>query len=68
VVPEFNKAIGKAADGQKVRFVDFGLKFLAEDKSIPKPLMPDGLHLAAPGYEIYAKNLAPVVYAILKPK
>ncbi len=68
VVPEFNKAISKAADGQRVRFVDFGVKFLDPDKSIPKALMPDGLHLGAPGYEVYAKNLAPVVYAILKPK
>jgi beta-glucosidase len=65
VVPEINQAIAKIADGKSIRFVDIGGKFLQKDGSISREVMPDGLHLSPAGYEIYARNIAPVVYSIL---
>ena len=57
-----NAIIAKYDDGKAVRYLDIGLKFLAEDKlTLPKDIMPDALHPNAKGYEIWANAIiAPV--------
>lgn len=53
-IAEINAAIAKLADGQHVRFLDLGPKFLAADGTLPKDIMPDFLHPGLKGYEIWA--------------
>ena len=57
----------KAADGQTVRFMDIGPKFLQADGTLPKEIMPDFLHLSAAGYGIWAEAIEPQLAEILGP-
>jgi lysophospholipase L1-like esterase len=52
---EANKIIAALHDNQHVFFMDIGPQFLAEDGSIPKDIMADGLHPTNKGYEIWAQ-------------
>ena len=56
---EINKRIAKFADGERVHFMDIGDKFLAEDGTLPKAIMPDFLHPKAEGYKIWAEAIEP---------
>jgi lysophospholipase L1-like esterase len=53
-------------DGGATRFLDFGGKFLDADGKIPPHLMPDGLHPDAPGYQIWADAMQPLLQEMLK--
>ena len=56
-----NDTIAKLADGKQVRYLDIGKKFLADDGTLTKQVMPDALHPSAKGYEIWADAIDPVV-------
>lgn len=45
----------------RVRFVDLGDRLIDPDGSIPTSLMPDGLHLSAAGYKVWADALMPAI-------
>ena len=61
-----NGIVSKLDDGGKtVRFLDIGAKFMAEDKSIAKEIMPDFLHLSDKGYQIWAEAVLPAVKEML---
>jgi lysophospholipase L1-like esterase len=65
-IKEVNDRIAKLDDGSHVRYLDIGGKFLAEDGSLPKEIMPDFLHLSKDGYQIWAEAIKPHVEAMLK--
>lgn len=67
-VQELNDELVKLADGKKVRFLDIGHHFLAEDGEIPKELMYDLLHLTRKGYEIWAQEMGPVLAEMMEPQ
>jgi len=48
---EINKIISKLDDGNKVHYLDIGLKFLDADGSLSKDIMSDALHPTTKGYE-----------------
>ncbi len=52
---EINKIISALNDNNHITYLDIGSKFLAEDGSIPKDVMSDGLHPTTKGYEIWAE-------------
>jgi lysophospholipase L1-like esterase len=54
-IADINGMIQTLNDGQHVFYQDIGGKFLAEDGSIPKDIMSDGLHPTSKGYEIWAE-------------
>ena len=56
-----NAAIAKLADGKSVHFLDIGPKFLAEDGTLLRDLLPDFLHLSGMGYGIWAESIEPLV-------
>lgn len=56
-----NEQIAKLADGKMVEYLDIGPKFLAEDQTLSKEIMPDLLHLSVKGYEIWAEAIEPHV-------
>ena len=60
-----NEQLAQPADEKSVTFLDIGGKFLAEDGSLPKEIMPDFLHLSAKGYEIWAEAMEPALKKLL---
>ncbi len=50
-----NEIIAKLDDGGKtVKYLDIGKKFLEEDGTLTRKIMPDLLHLSPEGYQIWA--------------
>lgn len=47
----------KLADGKMVHFMDIGAKFLEDDGTLTRDIMPDLLHLSPRGYEIWAEAI-----------
>ena len=45
------------ADGKSVHYLDIGQKFLKEDGTLPREIMPDLLHLSEKGYTIWAESI-----------
>ena len=56
------------ADGKMIRYLDFGQKFLKEDGTLTKDVMPDLLHLNAASYRIWAESIEPIVAEVVGPK
>jgi lysophospholipase L1-like esterase len=65
-INEINRAIARLADGKAVRFLDIGARLLAADGTMPKDIMPDFLHPAEKGYEIWAAAIKEPLAALLK--
>lgn len=66
VIPQINAALAKLADGQRVRFIDFGAKFLGPDGKVAKDLFPDLLHPNEKGYQIWADAIRAPLTEMLK--
>ena len=63
---QVNAIIAKLDDGQHVHFLDIGSKFPQTDGVLSKEIMPDFLHLAAPGYQIWADAIGPKLAELMK--
>ena len=60
-----NERIAKFAESSKVTFLDISEKFLDEDGTLPKKIMPDLLHPNQEGCEIWAKAVEPKLKELL---
>jgi lysophospholipase L1-like esterase len=60
-----NLRIKKLDDGKMVRYLDIGSKFLDEEGTASRDVMPDFLHLSAKGYAIWADAIEPTLKAML---
>lgn len=56
-VAELNQLLAGYADGQTIRFLDFGDKFLEADGTITRETMMDFVHPGTRGYQIWADNI-----------
>ena len=54
---QINQALRRIADDKTVFWADFGHKFLNNDGTMPRELMPDYLHLSKAGYQIWADSI-----------
>jgi lysophospholipase L1-like esterase len=63
-----SKLASEVADGKMVHYLDIGQKFLADDGTLSKEIMPDLLHLSPKGYEIWAEAIEPKVAELLGEK
>lgn len=61
-----NEQIAKLADEKDIFYLDIGSKFLADDGTLPKEIMPDFLHLSPRGYEIWAEAMEPSLKKLLE--
>jgi lysophospholipase L1-like esterase len=61
-----NALIAKFDDGQKVRYLDIGAKFLTADGTLEKSVMPDLLHLNAVSYQIWADAIREPLAALVR--
>jgi beta-glucosidase len=65
-VRKMNALLAGLADGQRVRFLDFGHRFLKADGTMDPALMQkDLLHLSAKGYEAWAEAMRPALGELL---
>ena len=62
-VVELNELLAKLGKIERVRFLDLTSRFLTKDGSFPEDLSPDGIHLTAEGYRIWAEALRPTLQA-----
>jgi len=58
-IRRINELIAHLDDGEHVRFMDIGDRFLERDGSISVEIMADGLHPTTRGYEIWADAVMP---------
>ncbi|WP_425615700.1 platelet-activating factor acetylhydrolase IB subunit [Anatilimnocola sp. NA78] len=63
-----NESIAKLADDKQVFFLDIGPKFLAEDGTLSKEIMPDLLHLNEKSYRIWAEAIEPKLAELMGEK
>ena len=66
-VRQINRRIKPLADGRQVRWIDIGPKLLDGAGKLREGVSVDGLHLAVPGYQIWADALKPHLAEILGP-
>lgn len=60
-----NAIVAKTEIGMNVYYLDIGPKFLAEDGTLSKEIMPDLLHLSPKGYTIWAESIEPMVAKLM---
>lgn len=65
---QVNQVIAKLDDGKNVFYKDIGPLFVNEGGILPKAIMPDFLHLAPQGYEMWAEAIEPDVKRLLGEK
>jgi beta-glucosidase len=65
VVARTNALLCKIDNGNTVRYLDIGPKFLGKDGTLSKEIMPDLLHLSPKGYRIWAEAIEPVVAEVV---
>jgi beta-glucosidase len=49
--------VAKLAKDDNVNYLDIGQKFLGDDGSLSREIMPDLLHLSEKGYTIWAESI-----------
>lgn len=63
-----NERIAKLADNKMVFYEDIGPKFLGDDGTLSKEIMPDLLHLSEQGYRIWAESIESKVAELMGEK
>lgn len=63
-----NLQIAKLADGEMVHYLDIGDKFLNNDGTLSKEVMPDLLHLNEKSYTTWAESIEPKVKELMSEK
>ena len=63
-----NEIFKKLADGKDVYYLDIGPKFLQEDGTLTREIMPDLLHLSEKGYAIWAESIEPTLKTLMGEK
>lgn len=66
-IAEANQLIAKLADGDRVRFLNINDQLADEKGKLFEGVTMDQLHLSLKGYEIWAKNLKPLLRELLGP-
>jgi lysophospholipase L1-like esterase len=60
-----NQIIAKYADNERVFYLDIGPKFLDDDGTLSREIMPDLLHLNQKSYTIWAESIEPLVKKLM---
>jgi lysophospholipase L1-like esterase len=65
-VKEINSKIAALADGEKIKFLDIGDKFLGPDGTLSRDIFPDLLHPDEKGYQIWAEAMEGTLDEMMK--
>jgi lysophospholipase L1-like esterase len=57
IIRAVNADLSHLEDGKAIRFLDINARFLGNDGTIPKIIMPDQLHPNAAGYQLWASAM-----------
>lgn len=60
-----NAIVAKLAADDHVFYLDIGKKFLGDEGSLSKEIMPDLLHLSERGYTIWAESIEPTLAKLM---
>ena len=60
-----NEIIATLDDGENVKYLDIGERFLNDDGTLSREIMPDFLHLSRKGYRIWADAIEPTLWSML---
>ncbi|MBV8232806.1 MAG: GDSL family lipase, partial [Planctomycetaceae bacterium] len=60
-----NETIAALDDGENVKYLDIGERFLNDDGTLSREIMPDFLHLSRKGYRIWADAIEPTLWSML---
>ena len=63
-----NAVFAKLDDGSHVHYLDIGQKFLKQDGTLAREIMPDLLHLSEKGYTIWAESIEQELTGLLGEK
>ncbi len=63
---QVNQGLAKLDDGSMTRYLDFGDKFLDDQKNIPRTMMKDGLHPTTQGYTVWADAMQPLLDEMMR--
>lgn len=66
-IQRINERIETLADGKRIRLVNINQQLADSAGRLLPGVSSDGLHLAAPGYEVWARALKPIFEEILGP-
>jgi lysophospholipase L1-like esterase len=61
-----NAELAKLADGKSLVYLDLAPRFLAQDGTLSKEIMPDFLHLSPKGYQIWGEAISGDLEKLLK--
>ena len=61
-----NAIFKNLADGEYVHYLDIGEKFLEDDGTLSRKIMPDLLHLSVEGYTIWAESIEPTLKKLMQ--
>ena len=64
-IAELNRAIASRADQRQVWYLDVGPAFIEADGTIDPAVMPDGLHLSAKAYQLWADAMRPTIQKLM---
>ncbi len=64
-IKKCNAIIAKLDNGNTVKYLDIGEKFLAPDGTLTREIMPDFLHLSEKGYTIWADAVEATIKTML---
>jgi lysophospholipase L1-like esterase len=62
-----NERIARFADGKQIRYLNINDKLANPEGKLREAMSPDGLHLSARGYQVWADALKPVLTELLGP-
>jgi lysophospholipase L1-like esterase len=65
-IAKVNTSIAKLDNGNSVRFLDIGPKFLSADGNVHSDIMPDFLHPNEKGYGIWAAAMEPLLEEMMR--
>jgi lysophospholipase L1-like esterase len=66
-INQVNERIARFADGKKVRYLSINDKLTDGEGKLLEGMSPDGLHLSAKAYQVWADALKPVLTELLGP-
>lgn len=64
-IRQTNMQLSTLADQKQIFYLDVGAKLIEPDGSIAKEVMPDKLHVAAPGFTRWIEAMGPTLEALL---